>query len=292
MTRGFRTVALAIVLSGAVTLPGCGGGGGGGGGASPPPPPGPTLTLSAAQLSFSGTEGGADPATQTLQITNSGLGGNLDWYAKPSSSWLTLDIESGTTPATLTVGAGVGLLPAGGYTGKIYLSSSAASTISFDVFFTVGGGASPPPGAQWTIMVYMDADNDLEEAALADMNEIEAAPPSPQVNVLALLDRSPGTAAADGGGYTNADGNWTETRRFVIASDSDLTTINSPFTSMGELNLGDPATLQTFLEWGIANYPASHYAVVIWGHGRSWITAGLDETSANDGLDLTEIQTA
>ena len=292
MTRGFRTVALAIFFSGAVTLPGCGGGGGGGGGGnSTPPPTGPTLALNAVQLSFLGTEGGGDPATQALQISNSGLGGSLDWYAKPSSSWLTLDVESGTTPATITVGALVGALPAGGYAGKVYLSSPSAATIAFDVFFNIGGGPSALPGAQWTVMVYMDADNDLEAAALADLNEIEAAPPSPQVNVLALLDRTPGTAAANGRGYTNADGNWSEARRFVVSSDSDPTMIVSPFTSMGELNLGDPTTLQTFLEWGIANFPAAHYAVVIWGHGRGWITAGLDETSG-DNLDLAELQGA
>jgi hypothetical protein len=45
-----------------------------------------------------------------------------------------------------------------------------------------------------------------------------------------------------------------------------------------------PATLATnlsdFLSWGIAHYPARHYAVIVWGHGFGFRPAGA---SASDG---------
>jgi clostripain len=39
---------------------------------------------------------------------------------------------------------------------------------------------------------------------------------------------------------------------------------------MGELNMGDPAVLQDFVEWATTNYPAQHYALSIWNHGDGW----------------------
>jgi hypothetical protein len=34
--------------------------------------------------------------------------------------------------------------------------------------------------------------------------------------------------------------------------------------------MGDPEVLRDFVEWGVTNYPAEHYAVVIWNHGDGW----------------------
>ena len=49
-----------------------------------------------------------------------------------------------------------------------------------------------PEVREWTVAVYMAADNDLEAAAIQDLNEMEAAV-GDGVTVVALLDR--------GGGY-------------------------------------------------------------------------------------------
>lgn len=37
--------------------------------------------------------------------------------------------------------------------------------------------------------------------------------------------------------------------------------------------IGDPATLKDFVSWGMKNYPAEHYVLVITGHGGAWIGA-------------------
>lgn len=41
--------------------------------------------------------------------------------------------------------------------------------------------------------------------------------------------------------------------------------------------MGDPKTLTDFIAWGMKNYPAEHYVVVVTGHGGAWIGA-LEET--------------
>lgn len=64
------------------------------------------------------------------------------------------------------------------------------------------------------------------------------------------------------------------------------------------LNMGDPDTLQDFIEWGIENYPADKYVLVMWDHGGGAIgnpatgTFGLDENNNGDGLSLPEIKQA
>lgn len=39
---------------------------------------------------------------------------------------------------------------------------------------------------------------------------------------------------------------------------------------LGETDSGDPATLRAFVEWGMTNAPAQHYALVLWSHGSGW----------------------
>lgn len=137
----------------------------------------------------------------------------------------------------------------------------------------------------WTFMVYLAADNDLELPGLYDMNEIEAAGDSSgRVNVIVQMDRVRGE--------TDADGNWTGTRRYEMSGDNDLSTITSTLVEdMGELNTGDPNVLTDFLVWGMTTYPAEHYAVVFWDHGAGWVGVGFDDTDL-DELDMSDVDFA
>src|SRR3990172_5136601 len=57
--------------------------------------------------------------------------------------------------------------------------------------------------------------------------------------------------------------------------------------------MGQPATLQDFIEWAIQNYPADKYALIMWDHGGGAVgdTFGVDENN-NDALSLPEIKQA
>jgi len=141
-----------------------------------------------------------------------------------------------------------------------------------------GGSTS---GRQWTFIIYMAADNDLESAAIADLNEMEAvqygiAP----ISILALMDRSPG--------YDMTNGNWTDTRLFEVKTDPNglNSTIISPqldcpelglskYTET-ELNTADPLVLSRLIDFAKREYPAERYALFIWGHGTGW-RGGVNE---------------
>lgn len=136
----------------------------------------------------------------------------------------------------------------------------------------------------WTVMVYLDGDNNLEEPALLDMNEMEAAGSNDKVNILVQADRAEG--------YSTDDGDWTDARRYEMQDDDDFNFLNSNvIEELGEINMGDPAELTDFLVWGMTNYPANHYALYLWDHGAGWIGVAFDDsTSDGDGLTMGEIQ--
>ncbi|MFA5066394.1 MAG: polysaccharide deacetylase family protein, partial [Dehalococcoidia bacterium] len=88
--------------------------------------PSPTIAFSPAGLTFSGTQGGGNPASQSLSITNSG-GGTLTWTASSDAAWLTLSPDSGTAPGTVTVSADTTGLSADTYNGTITITSAGAT---------------------------------------------------------------------------------------------------------------------------------------------------------------------
>jgi hypothetical protein len=97
-----------------------------------------SLSPSTSTLSFTGTHGGASPATQKVQLQATGSGA-LAWSAATTASWLTVTPSTGTTPATLQVSANTTGLSSGTYAATIRLVSlgDSASPESISVTLTV-----------------------------------------------------------------------------------------------------------------------------------------------------------
>jgi hypothetical protein len=101
-------------------------------------------------------------------------------------------------------------------------------------------------------MVYMDADNDLDPYSQADLNEMMAVGSSANVTVLVQYD-----------GY----GPNTPALRYKVEKGS-LTKL----ADLGEINTASGDTLRDFITFGVNNYPADHYSLVLWDHGNGWKT--------------------
>ncbi len=164
-----------------------------------------------------------------------------------------------------------------------------------DILAAVAASASDLE-VDWLFLVYLDADNNLESAGIDDLNEMEVAGSTDRVKIVVQMDR----ALRDWDDDTT-NGNWTGAKRFYVTQDTDAAIINSPvITDLGEVNMGDPAVLQSFIEWAIANYPAQHYALVLWDHGSGWRErAAADamksicvDDQAGDELTMTELRSA
>jgi hypothetical protein len=134
--------------------------------------------------------------------------------------------------------------------------------------------------AEWTFMVYMGGDNNLEDEGIKDINEMETIGSDPNINIVVQFDRAPGE--------DQSNGDWTDTRRFLIMKDYDTNIINSPLKGvLGEANMAHPQTLLDFINWSVTNYPAEHYFLDLWGHGRGWQGVTLDGA---DWLEMEEIE--
>lgn len=142
------------------------------------------------------------------------------------------------------------------------------------------------PAADWTVMVYISSDN-LETFAIQDFLEMSAVGSQNGINILVQFDRSDASSYANPASDNTSYGNWTDTRRGIIKAGStpDL----NWGSSLGEVNMGDTAALGDFLNWGVSNYEAKNYALVLWGHGNGFGTA-MDESG--DLLTGGEVATA
>ncbi len=154
-----------------------------------------------------------------------------------------------------------------------------------------------PELADWTVLVYMGADNNLEEAALLDINEMEVAGSNEHVNIVVEIDRS--------ANFYRGHGDWSGSKRFYIVEDathneypemelSDSDIVSVELQNLGVQDSGSPETIINFLEWGTELFPAQKTAIVFWNHGWSWSIQPaqnkgiLSDDSTNNDISVAE----
>ena len=138
----------------------------------------------------------------------------------------------------------------------------------------VAAPASRAPG--WTVLVWMDGDNNLESLVPGDLNELERAV-GDDVRVLVQADRIPG--------YSRADGNWTGTRRYEMVADDTDAVVSPVVADLGEVDMGSADALADFLAWGEAYQPSERVALVLWNHGGGFWIASDDTSGTHISLD-------
>ncbi len=122
----------------------------------------------------------------------------------------------------------------------------------------------------WTVLYYVDGDNNLEPALLGDIYELSQGMESTDIiNVIALFDRSPDYS-------TDASilgANFTDTRLYRVGADEIYPLDGKEFfddiglAETAEYNMGDAHTLKSFIEYGKKYYPADHYVLILSNHG-------------------------
>ena len=129
----------------------------------------------------------------------------------------------------------------------------------------------------WTLLIYMSADNNLTPFAYWNIYAMEAAMDpagtggsGSRSDVLLQLD----TKGDTGLRRIHVEESTEPFRKLTLAEleGRDENSIHSPVVQW--LSEQDGKTegqrLTDFLQWGIARYPSRHYMVVVWGHGQGW----------------------
>ena len=145
-------------------------------------------------------------------------------------------------------------------------------------------GAAPGHTAkpkEWTVMVYMDANNDLSEfnlfsindrSAQKDLAEMREAGTTDAINVVVEIDLN--------GKYS---------RRMLVGKKGALSANDQVFAVDPGADMGDYRRAIDFIKTAKAGYPAKKYMFVLWGHGQGWRAGpnlnpnAMPDAAKNDG---------
>jgi len=135
--------------------------------------------------------------------------------------------------------------------------------------------------ADWTIMLYLDVDNDIDPLFDDKLKNFEEIYSTESIEIIVLIDnyRQP---------------RWEEKK----TSATKLYHLNYSAGSydykedLGELNMGDPQTLINFVYWSVDNYPAKNYFLSLIDHGGGWGGICVDITNGSDALNMSELEYA
>ncbi|RPI79623.1 MAG: hypothetical protein EHM45_02155 [Desulfobacteraceae bacterium] len=136
------------------------------------------------------------------------------------------------------------------------------------LFLTNHAFSQAPSQAKWTIMVYLNADNNLEECGIWDFDEIAKVGSTSEVNVIVQMDRI--------GKYCVTSPQWTQTLRFRVTKGMKAIPKNAS-KDLGEVNMGLGDSLRDFVRYCQFNYRADHYFLIIWDHGQGYRGIGSEK---------------
>ncbi len=144
-----------------------------------------------------------------------------------------------------------------------------------------------------TIMYYGDADNNLEKYLLQDVAEMKLGYSKAGYNLITLFDRISANELSDKEKYKDSTDssvfgeNFTGTRLYKIGDDTPTRLSDNLYLGLNssgdsdELNMGDAATLQKFIQYCKVNYPADKYVLIMSNHGGG--TRSVKSTSSSTG---------
>ena len=140
----------------------------------------------------------------------------------------------------------------------------------------------PQPIKEWTIMVYLVGSNlesSLKHWASQDIIEMLRGTSTGSDNAINVV-------ATTGGSQRYG---WSTIKRlFIHHGQQDV------LEDLGEQSMATPRTLSDFVYYAQTNFPANHYALILWDHGGGTSGYGQDQSNAgkNHMMSLTELSQA
>ncbi len=142
---------------------------------------------------------------------------------------------------------------------------------------------------QWSFLVFINADNDLDEFGVEDIIEMERAGLSDDVNVIVQIDR-----------FKLPARRYDVSGRSPQSSADDWGIKSKKVMDIGEVDMGDFKELIKFVKWAHEKYPANNYMLIIWNHGSGWKKRGVRngfkgisyDDDSNNHISAKELGTA
>ncbi len=150
-------------------------------------------------------------------------------------------------------------------------------SVSIIVFLTVVLTAFSVPAIRgaaansdtWTVLVYLDGDNNLDPDSVSDVAEMQMVGSTDKVSVLVLWDR-----------YSEPAYLYEVTKGGVTPVGVDDFLVDGEKAYGQEVSMADWRVLKAFVDYGRANYPADHFMLDLWDHGNAFGYTCWDDHAA------------
>ncbi|HLK15959.1 MAG TPA: clostripain-related cysteine peptidase [Fimbriimonadaceae bacterium] len=196
------------------------------------------------------------PLQESVQFYASGYtsAGTATFLAANSITWSVLGSNGTIDPAS---GLFLGTNPGTASVQAAQSSSglNGAATVTVTQIVTTHG--------VWTIMVYMNAANDLSTYSLANFTQMQQVA-NAGTNVRTVVQWKQVSSLPYPAQFNG-------TRRYLIQPSQSSTIASKLVQDLGSgFDMGNFQTLTNFINWAKTYYPADHYALIVWDHGAGW----------------------
>lgn len=126
----------------------------------------------------------------------------------------------------------------------------------------------------WTIMVYLCADNNLDAVGYQDFNDMETVGSTDDVNIIVAAD---------------FDAHFSDQGIYNVTYDTSGT-INSQYIAAFSPDCGLPGVLLGFIQTAQSFAPANNYLLILWNHGAGYPGVCFDDDPGGNWLTMAEIE--
>lgn len=143
-----------------------------------------------------------------------------------------------------------------------------------------GGGSTPGGNPKWTVLVFMNAANDLSANDLLNINQMERVA-GPDVQFVVQWKQAKGS--------WDSSPEFIGTRRYLVKPDNTSALASQLVQDMGAaIDMGKPGTLRDFIDWGRANYPSERTCLIVWNHGNGWLRGPKKDDPITRGVSYDD----
>jgi len=135
---------------------------------------------------------------------------------------------------------------------------------------------------EWTFLIYVEADTNLEKYCLLNLKGMLEAERSDQVRIVLQVDRAK-EDEPETEGFTGKDlpgvPNFATTKRLILRKDRF-----EELADLGPLDTTDGKNLGDFIAWGAKKFPAKKMVLAFMDHGAAWSGWGHDMSAGEKTL--------
>ena len=131
---------------------------------------------------------------------------------------------------------------------------------------------------KWTLLIYDNGNNEMEPEIYSNFSTLTKLKDINNINVVTEIGRAESSLVSlinpSKSLYKNQS--WNGVRRYALKGSENILVEDRAIA-----NMAHPLHLYDFIKWGIKNFPAENYALLLSGHGLSYIGGITDLTLGN-----------